>query len=182
MGGDKLVHEIGGRTLLERAIAACGRYSLAIVVAPALVEFAERVLVSRSLESIVVVNDRSDLGMSHSLRLADVALRRPNARLAVVPADLPFLDDDRVDAVFDAAESAAVDVAYPRRADGTPGHPVVFGPRPRAALAALPFGDTIRTLRDDSRFTRRIYASEDPAFYFDVDTPEALERARERER
>jgi len=122
-----------------------------------------------------IVNDAPERGMAHSLRLADAAVADREAALAVLLADTPLVDAALVALVIAARGDA--DVAYPVR-DGRPGHPVVFGPRPRAAIAALPDGDTLRTLRADARWQRVEVAIDDERPFLDVDTPEDAERAR----
>jgi CTP:molybdopterin cytidylyltransferase MocA len=57
---------------------------------------------------------------------------------------------------------------------GRPGHPVRFGARARAALDALPDGDTLRRLRDDPAFSRTTFVVEDAATQRDLDTPADL--------
>lgn len=170
MGTQKLLLEVGGLTLLERALAATADYPRVIVAGPA---------VAHALAALpglqVVVNDEPERGMAHSLRLAE-AVAPAGAALAVVLADTPFVDADLVRAVVAARGDA--DVAFPVSA-GRPGHPVVFGPRPRRALAELADGDTLRDLRSDPRWVRVEVPVADDRPFVDVDTPADIERARQ---
>jgi CTP:molybdopterin cytidylyltransferase MocA len=85
--------------------------------------------------------------------------------------ETPLVDAPLVERLVAARGDA--DVAYPIRL-GVPGHPVVFGPRPRAHIAALSDGDTLRTLRADPRWRRVEYRIDDDGPFTDVDTPEDL--------
>jgi len=149
MGVEKLLLRIGERTMLERAIAAAQGFPTVLVASPALVE---RICAAADLH--IVVNAAPERGMSHSLQLANAALVR---RVTAARGD--------------------ADVAYPVWKD-RPGHPVVFGPRARAAIGGLAAGDTIRRLRDAARWRRVELNVEDDAALIDVDTPQALARVR----
>jgi CTP:molybdopterin cytidylyltransferase MocA len=169
MGSQKLLLTLGGRTLLERALAATAAFPRVLVAGP---EVAGAVGPEPGLR--VVLNDEPDRGMAHSLRLADAAAA-PGAALAVVLADTPFVDAELVRAVVAARGDA--DVAFPIRA-GRPGHPVVFGPRPRRALVDLADGDTLRSLRADPRWVRVEVTVDDDRPFLDVDTPCDFARAQ----
>jgi molybdenum cofactor cytidylyltransferase len=169
MGAQKLLLPLAGRTLLERALDAAAAYPTIVVVSPAL---AARVPPA-SPERRVVVNDAPERGMSHSLALAAALVDDPAAALVVLLADTPCVDGELVERMVAALGDN--DVAYPLR-DGVPGHPVVFGPRARKAIAELPDGDTLRALRDDPRFRRAAVALTSDAPFADVDTPEDYRR------
>ena len=170
MGVEKLLLRIGERTMLERAIAAAQGFPTVLVASPALVE---RICAAADLH--IVVNAAPERGMSHSLQLANAAIGDADSALAVLLADTPLVDAALVRRVTAARGDA--DVAYPVCKD-RPGHPVVFGPRARAAIGGLAAGDTIRRLRDAARWRRVELNVEDDAALIDVDTPQALARVR----
>jgi CTP:molybdopterin cytidylyltransferase MocA len=172
MGEPKLVLPVAGETLVARALAAAAAYPRVAVVSPAL---APHVAAAPGL--VTILNDEPERGMAHSLRLANAALGEPDAALVVLLGDTPFVDAALVDRILAARGDA--DVAYPAR-DGVPGHPVVFGPCARAAIAGLPDGDTLRSLRADPRWTRIEIATDDDAPFADVDTPADFARIRAR--
>lgn len=170
MGAQKLLLPFAETTLLGRALEAAAEFRTVVVATTAV---AAHVPPRPGLR--IVVNDETERGMSRSLALASAALGDPGAPLVVLLADTPLVDATLVRRVLD--ERGDADVAYPFR-DGVGGHPVVFGPGPRAALEKLAGGDTLRTLRDDPRWNRVEIAIGGEAPYADVDTPTDLERAR----
>jgi len=172
MGAQKLLLPLGAATLLERALAAAAPWPAVAVVASALAP-----LVAARAGLTVVVNDQPERGMTHSLALADAALGDRDAALAVLLADTPFVDAPLVHRLLAARGDA--DVVYPTRG-GVGGHPVIFGPAARAAIAGLQEGDTLRILRDDRRWRRVEVPIDDDAPYLDVDTPGDLARAQAR--
>jgi CTP:molybdopterin cytidylyltransferase MocA len=172
MGEPKVLLHVGEHRLVERALAAAAEFPCVLVTSDAV---AAHVAPRPGLA--ILVNDAPERGMTHSLVLADGALADRSAALVVLLADTPLVDAALVRHVVDARGDA--DVAYPVR-DGVPGHPVVFGPRVRPAIAGLPDGDTLRQLRSDARWTRVEVVHEDDRPFTDVDTPEDLRRLRER--
>jgi CTP:molybdopterin cytidylyltransferase MocA len=172
MGEPKVLLHVGERRLVERALAAAEDFPRVLVTSDAV---AARVGARPGLS--IVINDAPERGMTYSLALADGAIADRSAAIAVLLADTPLVDAALVRHVVDARGDA--DVAYPVR-DGVPGHPVVFGPRVRPAIAGLPDGDTLRRLRADGRWTRVEVAYEDDRPFTDVDTPEDLRQIRER--
>jgi molybdenum cofactor cytidylyltransferase len=169
MGTQKLLLPLGGRRLLERALDATRDFETIVVVSPGLAA-----AVPAAPRRRVVINGEPERGMSHSLALAAAAVEDPAAAIAVLLADTPLVDRALVEAVLRALGES--DVAYPVR-DGTPGHPVIFGPRVRGEIARLAAGDTLRHLRDDPRWRRVAVPVGDDAPFVDIDTPEDYARA-----
>jgi molybdenum cofactor cytidylyltransferase len=167
-GANKLLHLTRGISLLERAIRACSGFPTIIVAST---ETAAHVDAGRTE---VVINDEPDLGMSYSLQRANERVKTSHS-IVVLPADLAMIESSHVASIAAVADA---DVTYPKRADGTPGHPVIFSPRARALIAQLPAGDTIRTLRDRSDLSRHIVCVEEPWPYLDIDLPSDEEFVR----
>jgi CTP:molybdopterin cytidylyltransferase MocA len=172
MGAQKLLLDLGGRPLFARSVAAAAAYPRILVTRA---DVAPHVAPEPGLT--VIVNASPERGMTHSLALADAAIADRHAALIVLLADVPLVDAALIARIVAARGDA--DVAYPVR-DGTPGHPVVFGPRPRAALAGLPDGDTLRDLRADPSFSRVAVPEAFDEPYLDVDVPADYERIRAR--
>jgi CTP:molybdopterin cytidylyltransferase MocA len=168
----KVLSDVGNRTMLQRALDACGNRPTIVVaspmVAPHVVPTSKRTL---------VVNDAPERGMTHSFRLADAAAPI-DAPLAVILADMPFVDRAYVDDIVDRWDDS-IDILSPER-DGVPAHPAIFGPAARRALPALLDGDSLRTLRSDRSFRRRVVPVDDPDALLDIDSEEALRAARKR--
>lgn len=161
-GGNKLLYEANGMTLLERALAACGTFPCVAVCSPEVLPQAA----ARGVRAIR--NERPEFGMTHSLQLAHAGIESDHA-IAVLPADLALIDAPHVAAIVE--RSAGFDVTFPARAEGTPGHPVVFSAFARDGIPALPQGDTIRLLRDRADLRRLVVRIDEPWPYEDVDFP-----------
>jgi len=168
MGRQKLLLSVAGTPLFERAVAAAAAYPRVVVASP---EVAPHVRAAAGLT--VIVNAAPERGMAHSLALADAAIEDRDAALVVLLADAPLVDATLIARIVAALGDA--DVAYPVR-DGVPGHPVVFGPRPRAEIARLPDGDTLRELRSDPRWTCVTVPETGERPFADVDTPSDFAR------
>ena len=166
-GSPKLLASVAGVKLIDRALAATTGFALIVVVSP---DLAAHIALpaGRSL----IVNARPEAGMTRSLQLAD-ALAPPGAALAVLPADMPFIDAGVVRRVL-AAYGPDVDVVSPM-AGSVPAHPVVVGPGPRARLGEVAAGDTLRAVRFDPRWRRTDIALSEPGVALDIDLPEDLE-------
>lgn len=158
--GNKLLYEMPGGTLIARAVRACSGFPLLVVASPEVAPYVPANM------SEVVVNADAHRGMVYSLRLADERIDRSHA-IAVLPADLAMIEPENIAQVI--AATNGYDVTYPRRSDGTPGHPVVFSPRARAGIAFLPDGTPLRTLRDRPEFTRLILPIDEAWPYRDID-------------
>ena len=104
--------------------------------------------------------------MTHSLRLANAQVP-PEHAIVVLPADLIEITPENVASLVEQSHGA--DVTFPMRADGTPGHPVVFSAAARRYIDELPDGDTLRLLRDRANLNRRTVAVEEPWPYRDID-------------
>lgn len=169
MGAQKLLMPFRGRPMIEYAIHAAQPWN-PMVVAGSEVAHA---LGSRN-DIDLIVNESPERGMAHSLRMANAALP-PEAALIVLLGDKPLANASLIAKVCEALGDN--DVAFPVHAQsGEPGHPVVFSSRARTKIETLGDGDTLRLLRDDPSLRRATIASEDPGAFFDVDTPEMLER------
>jgi molybdenum cofactor cytidylyltransferase len=168
-GENKLLHRVGGATLLGRAIRACSAFPTMVVATP------ETIASFNTAGVEFVPNERPELGMAHSLQLANERIDAANA-IAVLPADLALIEPEDVAHVVAASLNA--DLTYPQRNDGTPGHPVVFSARARLGIASLPAGDTIKQLRNRADLSRRVLDIEEAWPYLDIDTPADLGRVR----
>ena len=168
-GSAKLLATFDGRTLLARALDACGD-------APSIVVASHEVAlhVAASTKRRVIINTEPERGMTHSLRLA-LGCLSADAAVAVLLADLPYVTSALVDRVV-ACYGPQIDIVAPEH-DGRPAHPVVLGPRACSLLGGLADGDTLRALRNDPRLIRVAMPIDDVGAIMDVDSPADLARA-----
>jgi molybdenum cofactor cytidylyltransferase len=172
-GRDKLLEPVAGRPVL-RAVAEAARASRAddvVVVLPPGAG-ARRAALHGLAVGIVEAPDWAE-GMAASLRagLAAVAARADAALILL--ADMPEVgpgDIDRLIAAFDPGEGREIVRAV--SADGTPGHPVLFGRRFFEALAGLTGDRGAReVLREAAEFVVDV-PTPGRAALVDLDTPE----------
>lgn len=169
MGRPKLLERIDGRSLIERAIDAAAAWPT-VVVASAAVDAELRA--SGLAERVNIVPNREpERGMNRSLALANVAI--PAAEpIAVLLGDLPDCDATLIARVI-AAYDDSVDVVIPQAGERF-GHPVVFGPVARRAIATLGDGDGLNRVRDAEGLRRRIVPVGDARAFDDIDTDAEL--------
>jgi molybdenum cofactor cytidylyltransferase len=161
MGEQKLLMRIDGKPMISRVLDAAAAWPTVVVtgdeVAPILGPTPVR----------VVRNDAPERGMSHSLHLGNAVVDKTEP-IAVLLADLPDITTTTIATVI-AMYDDTVDVVIPRCGE-TLGHPVIFGPRARTKIAALPDGDTLKRLRDDPSLLRKM-VEVDHGCLTDIDTP-----------
>jgi CTP:molybdopterin cytidylyltransferase MocA len=119
----------------------------------------------------IVRNDEPERGMNRSLALADAAID-PNEPIAVLLGDLPDCDAASIARVA-SAYGEDVDVVVPQAGERL-GHPVVFGPAARRAIATLGDGDGLHRIRDAAGLRRRVIAVDDARAFDDIDTEAEL--------
>jgi CTP:molybdopterin cytidylyltransferase MocA len=171
MGFDKLTASFAGEPLARRVARALAELQPLFVTTPQVAE------VIADVPGVTVVVTEPTAGPSRTLQLAHEAIA-PDAYLAVLPCDLPFIDAARVRA-FVARVPDDADVAWPL-AGATPGHPVVWSPRARARIAALGDDDSPQRVRADPSLTATPIAVDDDAYVVDADTPAAWAAAEAR--
>jgi molybdenum cofactor cytidylyltransferase len=170
MGAQKLLIPVRGRMMIEHAIEAAQAWHPLVVAGREVAQ----ALGSRS-DIDLIVNEEPERGMTHSLQLADAELPRDEA-LIVLLGDKPLVSEALTRRICDALGSA--DICYPfHETSGEPGHPVVFSSRAREKIQGLAEGDTLRALRDDASLQRVTVPVNEPGAFYDVDTPDTLERS-----
>jgi|SRR5579872_1942389 len=175
MGRQKLVLQIEGRTLLERALDACRHHPTVVVVGPE-TEAELRRLGSLSHVIAVVRQPEPERGLASSARLGAQAICS-EAAIGIVLADRPFLTSQVVDRIVERYRAGDAEIVYPV-VNGAPAHPVIFSPSMRAQLVNAPDGESLQALRDAPNAATELVDLDDPGVLFDVDTKEDLERAR----
>lgn len=157
---DKLLEQIDGETLLHRSakVALNTQADRVLVVLPPDHELRQVVLEGLAVD--IVPSPDWKIGMSASILAGLSAVSDDCDAVIVALADMPEITPDhmnRLIAAFDPTENREICRAV--SADGTPGHPVLFGRR---------FFETLATLTGD-RGARDVL-KEAPEFLVDVQT------------
>ena len=176
MGETKQLLQLGGRTLLERVVAAACESQLDDVVV-VLGADADRIRSAVDLgRARVVVNERYAEGMSTSIRAGIASLGAQVDRAVVLLGDQPDVDASLIDRLLEiqalsGLPAAALDL------DGLLHPPVVL---------ARPLWGSVETLRGDAGFREllradpdhvaRLAASLPPGRPVDIDTRDDFER------
>lgn len=179
MGGpNKLLEDVGGRPVVRRVVEA----ALASHASPVLVVTGhERARVERILAGLPVmfVHNRDFAeGLSTSVRAGIAAVPGGAGAALVMLGDMPLVGPQILDALLDAFDPDAGRLIVLPVADGRRGNPVLWDRR---------FFDALTKLEGDVGARHLIAAHaeavveievEGPGAFLDVDTPEALSRAR----
>jgi molybdenum cofactor cytidylyltransferase len=169
LGRQKLLERIDGRSLVARAIDAAANWPTVVVASDAVA--AELRASGADARVTIVRNVEPDRGMNHSLTLANAVI--PSGEpIAVLLGDLPDCDAATIARVVGAYDDG-VDVLVPQSGERR-GHPVVFGPAARRAIATLGDGDGLQRLRDAEGLRRRTVPIDNPGAFEDIDTEEEL--------
>ena len=136
-GRDKLMEPVGGRPALRAVaeVAKASRADAVVVVLPPAAAARREALAGLGV-AVVEAADWAE-GMAASIRAGLAAAGEADA-VVILLADMPEVtagDVDRLIAAFDPEEGREICRAV--SADGTPGHPVLFGRRFFEALAGL---------------------------------------------
>jgi molybdenum cofactor cytidylyltransferase len=172
-GTDKLMEPVDGRPVL-RAVAEAAKSSRAdevVVVLPP--GAAARRAALEGLGVVAVEAPDWEEGMAASIRAGLAAVAERADAVVILLADMPEVgtaEIDRLIAAFDPGEGREIVRAV--SADGTPGHPVLFGRRFFEALAGLTGDRGAReVLREAAEFVVDV-PTPGRAALVDLDTPE----------
>lgn len=177
MGHDKAALEVGGATLLERALATlrpvCDEVLLATGASPRYVELGMPIVLDRA----------PDLGPLAGLEAALSAARRE--RVVVLAVDMPNVDSELIELLCERAERDDCDALLAASADGVEPLCGVYHVRLRAAArAALDAGERRMTavfahaLADGRRPRLETHDAECASALENVNTSDDLDRVR----
>ena len=173
-GRDKLLEEVAGRPVL-RAVAEAARASRASPVAVVLPPDAPaRAAALAGLDVTAVEAADWAEGMAASIRAGLAAVADRADAVVILLADMPEVgaaEIDRLIAAFDPAEGREIVRAV--SADGTPGHPVLFGRRFFEALRGLSGDQGGRSILAEAADFVVAVPTRGRAALVDLDTPEA---------
>lgn len=173
MGFDKLIAPFDGEPLARRIARGLAELEPLFVATP------QVAAVIADVPGVQLVVTEPTAGPSATLALAHAAIA-PEAYLAVLPCDLPFIDAERVRR-FVARVPDDADLAWPTVVD-VPGHPVVWSPAARAWIPALRADEPPMRVRSATALKSGGIDELGLAHVLDVDTPEAWARAEARAR
>ncbi|MBV8645323.1 MAG: nucleotidyltransferase family protein [Candidatus Eremiobacteraeota bacterium] len=171
MGFDKLVAPFDGVPLARRVALGLAELEPLFVATPAVAD------VVSDVHGVHLIATKPTAGPAETLAIAHAAIPHV-VHLAVIAADLPFLDAARVRAFVERAPEDA-DLSWPL-VWGTPGHPVIWSPKARARIPELHADQPPMRVRDDPALRAVAVATADDAYVLDVDTPSAWACAEER--
>ena len=180
---NKLLLEVGGRPVLARVLAAFANAPVAEVI---VVTGADHDRVASLVEGQEPVrrayNPDFESGMASSIRQGVQAARKDAAGFVICPGDLPFLSSNVVRRLCDVFVTQDPPRIVRPIYEARPGHPVIFDASFRGALVSIRGDQGARDVvrRNEAVLTR--VPVEDEGVCQDVDTPEALRRARQQAR
>jgi CTP:molybdopterin cytidylyltransferase MocA len=174
MGELKPLVELGGRTLLARAVTTFRSIGVEDVVVVTGHRGDEVAASAEELGARPVANPRFDDGMYSSVQ-AGVAAVAEGRRFFLLPVDCPLVRPETAGRLARAGAAAGAEVVLPVHG-GIPGHPPLLGPGLRdEILAGEPPGGLRELLTGRPEPALRVEA-DDPGMLFDADTAADLER------
>ena len=182
-GRNKLLCEIGGMTMVERAVRAAldSRCARVVVVTGWQAQEVEAAIdsVVESSSVTVVRNPQYATGLSSSLRCAVAMLPDALDAALVQLADMPWIGAAHIDRLIEAFDPRNPTITAPFR-DGRRGNPVLWPKAYLPMLGALGGDVGARWLLE--RFASHVHAVpfDDDAVFDDIDTEQQLADARQR--
>lgn len=182
-GRNKLLCEVGGMTMIERAVRAAldSRCTQVVVVTGWQAQQVEAALdpVLESSPVTVVRNPQYASGLSSSLRCAVAALPETLDGALVQLADMPWIASSHIDRLIEAFDPREPAIVAPFQ-KGRRGNPVLW---PKAYLPMLgALGGDIGARWLLERFAAQVHAVpfDDDAVAEDIDTQQQLDEAQRR--
>ena len=175
MGSLKPLLDLGGRTLLARAVSAFTSIGVEDVIVVTGYRGDEVAAAAEDLGARPVANPRYDAGMYTSVQAGVAAVER-GRRLFLLPVDCPLVRPETVGRLARAG-AAGAEVVLPVHG-GIPGHPPLLAPELRdAILAAEPPGGLRELLTGRPAPALRVDV-DDPGVLHDADTAADLKALR----
>jgi molybdenum cofactor cytidylyltransferase len=185
MGRPKLALPLGGRTVLEHAVAALrdgGADSVLVVLGPHVAELAP--LAERAGADVLSLPETTPdmrATVEHGLRRLEERFRPgPDDAWLLCPADHPTLDGEVVRRLGEARSSAPDRSIFVPTFEGRRGHPALIGWRHVEGIRALPPGVGLNVyLRHHAPQTAEVPVASAEVLT-DLDTPDDYEPLRRR--
>jgi molybdenum cofactor cytidylyltransferase len=177
MGGLKPLLDLGGRTLLQRAVGAFTAVGIDDVIVVTGHRGEEVGAAAEELGARAVANPRYDDGMYTSVQ-AGVAALESSRRFFLLPVDCPLVRPETVGRLARASFSADSDVVVPVRR-GVTGHPPLLAAVLHDEIGAADPPGGLRELLAEHAGRTALVDVADPGVTMDADTAEDLVRLRE---
>ncbi len=169
-GADKLIELISGIPLIRRQAEAAVATGLPVWIAlPA--NKPMRVAALHDLPVKLVCVQDAALGMSHSIRAANAAVR-VDWSVILLLADLPDITTDDLQKLYLAAQDQPNCIIRATTQSGQPGHPIIFPASFRAELGQLNGDQGARDILKKHVATTVMVALDGNRAITDLDTPE----------
>jgi molybdenum cofactor cytidylyltransferase len=179
-GRNKLLCEVGGMTMIERAVRAAldSRCMQVVVVTGSQADLVEAALqaVQACKPVTVVRNPDYATGLSSSLRCAVATLPDTLDAALVHLADMPWIGAAHIDRLIDAFDPRQPAIVAPFR-NGRRGQPVLWPKDYFPALGALSGDSGARGLLERCASSVRAVPFDTDAIFQDIDTPDELAQA-----
>jgi molybdenum cofactor cytidylyltransferase len=178
MGALKPLLEIGGRTLLERAVGTFTSVDVHDVVVVTGHRGDDVGAEAERLGARVVFNPRFDTGMYSSVQVGVAALRPDVQRFFLLPVDCPLVRPETVGHLARVGAKLATDVVLPTHR-GVPGHPPLLHESLRVEILASQPSGGLQSLLDGRREQSATLEVDDSGVSLDADTAADLVRLDE---
>ncbi len=175
-GENKLLAQIGGKSLLSRAVeAALGAgLSQVYVILPNGSSLASMV----SQGAMIIYNRNPNEGISGSIRCATEAFEKMADAIIITLADQPFVNSSMLKRLISVAmESAKGIVAYSHKGD--PRNPALFRSHYFKDLRQLRGDRGGKKIIMENLQDAKLIEVEIPEYLYDIDTPGQLKKAEE---
>lgn len=174
---NKLLLELGGRTVLEHAVGSVLEAGITDVIVVTGAE-AERVRdLLTPYEVRVVYNEAYDEGMGSSLRAGVSAVDESAVGIGVLPGDMPFVRAATISVLSSSLRPNSIVAPLHQ---GLRGHPVFFGQAFRADLLGITGDEGARGVIDAHRDALVTVDTNDAGILRDIDTHADYRSAREK--
>lgn len=183
MGQPKQLLELKGRPLLEHVIrtALTANFSEIITVIGCQAEKIQKIITIEDPRFRWVVNEDYLSGQGSSLKKGIANAGDQHSGVMVFLGDLPYISQSTVQAIFQSGNDTLKrqDESFVIRPEfnGMTGHPVFFGHLDRNLFMQIQ-GDHGAKAIINKIPNRQSISVEDSGILFDIDTPEAYEKAR----
>ena len=180
-GKPKQLEHYRGRTLLEIVVDAALSSQLKHIVLVLGFAFAEMIeALSHRIghpRLDILENQNYLKGMSQSLHIGLKAVQHNYPSVMFLLADQPLIRSEMIDLLLESYWASGKDICVPSRQDQR-GNPTIFSRRFYDQILATKGDGGARKIIDNYPDQVLQVESDDPAFFFDIDTPDDLKKIK----